>query len=104
MGDLGKWSRSQFNGLLRDQVAVSRPGTEHRGRGSGVEVEGRESALWTSSRRQGLSAMPGLRTGRSPRSRRAVGVGDVAGERGGRAALVGGASTESGHAPALSVR
>ena len=53
-----------------------------RGRGSGVEVEGRESALWNSPRRQGLALRLVSSTGGSPRSRRASGVGDVAGERG----------------------
>ena len=51
-----------------------------RGRGSGVEIEGRESALWTcamgkSSATRGSTNRPG------PRRRRAVRVGDVAGER-----------------------
>ena len=58
-----------------------------RGRGSGVEVEPSSThASWTVARRQdrrdgGASAD----RGRGPRSRRAVGVGDVAGERGDRA-------------------
>ena len=69
-------------------VVPSRQRRRPRGAASGVR--GRPSRCCTSSatlrRRQGSSALQGLpRPRRGPRSRRACGVGDVAGERGDRA-------------------
>ena len=70
-----------------------------RGRASGAQVEDLRRMGLASSRRHGhrTPRVSDKRTG--PRSRRAVGVGDVAGERGDRAALF--AAYDSGGLDAL---
>ena len=64
-----------------------------RGRGSGVVLEMRIGQLWTFRDGKVIRSRLSHR-GRSPRSRRAFGVGDVAGERGGRAREQSPPSTE----------
>src|SRR5438067_1508726 len=70
----------EFRAVGDDQVAVV-VRYRARGRVSGVEVKGRESALWTIRNGKGHPVRVVSRTGRRPRSRWAAGVGDVAGER-----------------------
>ena len=52
-----------------------------RGRSSGVEFDIRAATVWTFDEGTARTGQGLPEPGRSPRSRRAVGVGDVAGER-----------------------
>ena len=79
----------------RTEVAeVRRPGEQSgrcparraRGGATAIEVSARRTPGVDVRRRQGHPAQLYQDAGRGPRSRRAVGVGDVAGERGDRAA------------------
>ena len=81
---------------LGDERVVVVSSTRRTGKGSGTEIETRTAIVWTL--RDGKvdrlrRAIP--RPRRSPRSRRAVGVGDVAGERGDRAAGLSRRSNEA---------
>ena len=82
-GSLGgdRLRRPRRSATWATHVVVGGP-SPWTGKGSGVEVNDQVAYVWTVSRRQGHSGSRVSRPCRGPRSRRAVGVGDVAGERG----------------------
>ena len=74
------WDPTEFVEVDESRLIVVNH-THLRGRGSGVEVEAVGAQLWTINHDGSAQSLALPIESRSPRSRRAVGVGDAAGER-----------------------